>query len=86
MELEVIDNIDKVMEAQKESGKWTTDILMTHSGNMPSYIENGFVQPIDDVIAEMDTTVLEAFQQCHRIRRRDILYPHRSRCISAYSK
>lgn len=61
VELEVIDEIDKLLTSQKESGVWSTDIVMTHSGNMPMYIENELVMPIDELISGLDITVLEAF-------------------------
>lgn len=62
VELEVIDNIEKVMEAQKQSGEWTSDIVMTHSGSMPNYIENGYVQAIDEIKEESGLTFLDAFE------------------------
>jgi len=62
VELEVIDNIEKVMDAQKASDKWTTDIVMTHSGSMPLYIESGYVQPLDDIKSGLDITFMDAFE------------------------
>lgn len=75
VELEVIDNIDKVMMSQKESGKWTSDVLMTHSGTMPSYIENEFVKPLDELIGELDITVLEAFNQSTKLNGKTYYIP-----------
>ncbi len=63
VELEVLagDDIVKLMTSQKDSGEWTTDIVMTHSGDMPKYIAGEYVQPIDDLIGGLDITVLDAF-------------------------
>jgi len=62
VELEVIDNIEKVMEAQKASDKWTTDVVMTHSGKMPLYIENAYVQPLNDIKDSLDIHFMDAFE------------------------
>jgi multiple sugar transport system substrate-binding protein len=62
VELEVIDNIEKVMEAQKASDEWTTDVVMTHSGTMPLYIANEYVQPLDSVKDSLDITFMDAFE------------------------
>ncbi len=63
VELEVLagDDMVKLMTSQKDSDEWTTDILMTHSGDMPRYISNEFVQPMDELIGGLDITILEAF-------------------------
>lgn len=63
VELEILpgDDIDKLMQAQKGSGTWTSDVVLTHSGDMPEYIELGYVAPLNDIIAGLDITILEAF-------------------------
>ena len=61
VELEVVDNIQDMMEAQKASGEWTTDVVITHSGDMPKYINNEYVQGLDSVLESADITVLPAF-------------------------
>ena len=63
VELEILPGADikKMMISQKDSGEWTSDVLMTHSGDMPTYIKNGYVAPLDKLIGKMDITILEAF-------------------------
>lgn len=61
VELDVIDDIPMVLQSQKDSGKWTSDIVMTHSGDMPRYIDSGYVQPLDSVKDSLDITFMEAF-------------------------
>lgn len=63
VELEVIDEIDKVLKSQKDSGKWTSDIIITHSGDMPRYIESEFVQVIDEFKNSLDITVIDTFSE-----------------------
>ncbi len=62
VELEVLSEglVDSI-KAQKESGSWDSDVVITHSGDLPKYIDNGYVQPIDNALAGADITVLPAF-------------------------
>ncbi|MCK5128817.1 MAG: extracellular solute-binding protein [Clostridiales bacterium] len=61
--LEVVSGNDilDMLEAQKASGEWATDVVMTHSGDMPKYIGFEYVTPLNDLLADMDITILEAF-------------------------
>lgn len=61
VELEVVDNIQDMMEAQKASEAWTSDVIITHSGDMTKYISNGYVQSLNSVLEGMDITILPAF-------------------------
>ena len=61
VELEVVENIQDMMESQKSSGEWTSDVVITHSGDMTKYISNGYVQSLNNVIDGMDITILPAF-------------------------
>ena len=61
VELEVVDNIQDMMKAQKDSGAWTSDVVITHSGDMPKYINNGYVQSLNSVLEKAAITVLPAF-------------------------
>ena len=63
VELEVVDNIQDMMEAQKASGDWVSDVVITHSGDMTKYISNGYVQSLNSVLANMDITILPAFNE-----------------------
>jgi len=63
VELEVVENIQDMMEAQKSSGEWVSDVVITHSGDMTKYISNGYVQSLNSVLDGMDITVLPAFNE-----------------------
>lgn len=65
VELEVLAgaDIEKLLTSQRDSGKWDSDIIMTHSGDMPKYIENEFARPMDDLISGLGITVLGAFNE-----------------------
>ena len=65
VELEVLAgaDIEKLLTSQRDSGKWDSDIIMTHSGDMPKYIENDFARPMDDLIGGLGITVLGAFNE-----------------------
>lgn len=65
VELEVLAgaDIEKLLTAQRDSGQWDSDIIMTHSGDMPKYIENDFARPMDDLISGLGITVLGAFNE-----------------------
>lgn len=75
VELDVIDDMDKLLTSQKDSGKWTTDIVMTHSGSMPRYIKNEFVQSIDGLVDSLDITVLEAFNESTKANNKTYYIP-----------
>ncbi len=63
VELDIVEGstLDKSFEAQKASGEWTSDVVLTHSGSMPKYIELGYVQPMNDILDGLDITFMEAF-------------------------
>ena len=61
VELEVVDNIQDMMQAQKDSGEWTSDVVITHSGDMPKYINNDYVQSLNSILETADITILPAF-------------------------
>ena len=61
VELEVVDNIQDMMQAQKDSGEWTSDVVITHSGDMPKYINNAYVQSLNSILENADITILPAF-------------------------
>ena len=61
VELEVVDNIQDMMKAMKDSGEWTSDVVITHSGDMTKFINNGYVQSLNSVVEEAAITVLPAF-------------------------
>jgi len=65
VELDIIEgsSVDKSFEAQKASGEWTSDVVLTHSGSMPRYIESGYVQPMNDIRDALDITFMEAFNE-----------------------
>jgi len=63
VELEVVDNIQDMMKAQKASGAWVSDVVITHSGDMTKYISNEYVQSLNSVLANMDITILPAFNE-----------------------
>lgn len=63
VELEVVENIQDMMKAQKASGEWTSDVVITHSGDMTKYISNEYVQSLNSVLANMDITILPAFNE-----------------------
>jgi len=63
VELEVVENIQDMMESQKGSGEWTSDVVITHSGDMTKYISNGYVQSLNSVLDKMDITILPAFNE-----------------------
>ncbi len=65
VELEVLAgaDIEKLLTAQRDSGTWESDIIMTHSGDMPKYIENDFALPIDELVGGLDVTILDAFNE-----------------------
>lgn len=63
VELEVVENIQDMMESQKASDEWVSDVVITHSGDMTKYISNGYVQSLNSVLDGMDITVLPAFNE-----------------------
>lgn len=63
VELEVASDadIDKILETSYGANNLNHDVLIGFNGNMPRYIDNGWVIPIDDVKEELDYNFLEAF-------------------------
>lgn len=61
VELEVLagNDILDLLASYKETGEWASDVLITHSGDMSKYIDNGYAQPINDIAGNM--TILPAF-------------------------
>lgn len=63
--LEIMDGeqIIKSVEAQKTKDEWKTDIFVTHTSDMPTFIMSGYVQPIESVLSTLNITILDAFNE-----------------------
>ena len=63
VELEIASDadIDKILETSFGADNLNHDLLIGFNGNMPRYVENEWVLPLDELKSEIDYTFLEAF-------------------------
>lgn len=77
VEFEVVaaTDIKSSLEAQKGSGKWTSDLVIIHSGDMPMFISEGYIKDITDVKEGLDVTFLDAFNESTQVDGKDYFLP-----------
>lgn len=69
VELEIASDadIDKILETSFGANNLNHDLLIGFNGNMPRYVSNDWVVPVDDLKSEIDYTFLEAFDSTSKV-------------------